>query len=159
MTSDKRKEESDPRTEAELGAGHSKRKEKSKKSNYMDNKSPKIKDYRDLFVWQKACQLIKKGLKILRDAKKDFISWAIIKQLVASLLSIRANIVEGWCGHHGKSFASYLEIARGSTGETEDWFYALYDEKYITETMYNDVSKDCRELMAMLSGLINKIRK
>lgn len=125
----------------------------------MDKNNKKIEYYRDLLVWQKACQLIKKGLKVLRDTKKDFISWAIIKQLVPSLLSIRANIVEGWCSHQGKSFVSYLEISRGSTGETEDWFYALYDEKYITEDMYKDISKDCRELIAMLTGLINKIRK
>lgn len=118
-----------------------------------------VKDYRDLLIWQKSCQLIKKALKILRDVNKDFISWAIIKQLIKSLLSIRANIVEGWCSHQGKSFASYLEIARGSTGETEDWFYALYDEKYISEKDYQDIYQDCRELMAMLTGLINKIRR
>lgn len=119
----------------------------------------KVQDYRDLLIWQKACRLIKKSLKVLRDTEKDFISWAIIKQLTPSLLSIRANIVEGWCSHFGKSFASYLEIARGSTGETEDWFYALYDEKYIKEDVYKDISKDCRELMAMLTSFINKIRK
>lgn len=118
-----------------------------------------IKDYRDLLVWQKSCRLIKKGLRALREVKKDFISWAIIKQLVNSLLSIRANIVEGWCSHYGKSFASYLEISRGSAGETEDWFFALYDEKYISKEIYDDISKDCRELMAMLTGFINKIRR
>ncbi len=126
----------------------------------MDSKdNKKVRDYRDLLVWQKACQLIKNGLRILKGVKKDFISWAIIKQLVSSLLSIRANIVEGWCSHRGKSFASYLEIARGSTGETEDWFYALYDEKYISEKDYQDIHRDCRELMAMLTSFINKIRK
>lgn len=123
----------------------------------MDN-NKKIQDYRNLLIWQKACLLIKKGLRILKSVKKDFISWAIIKQVVNSLLSIRANIVEGWCGHYGKSFASFLEIARGSAGETEDWFYALFDEKYITEEIYQDFSKDCREIMAMLTSLINKIR-
>jgi four helix bundle protein len=125
----------------------------------MNKNNRKIQNYRDLLVWQKSCQLIKKALKILRKVKKDFISWAIIKQLINSLFSIRANIVEGWCSHQGKSLASYLEISRGSTGETEDWFYALYDEGYITEDDYQDISKDCRELMAMLTSFINKIRK
>ena len=118
----------------------------------------KIKSHRDLLVWQKSCLLIKKSLKVLRDVKKDFISWAIMKQLVNSLFSIRANIVEGWYSHHGKSFASYLEISRGSAGETEDWFYALCDEKYIDRNVYEDIAKDCQELIAMLTGFINKIR-
>jgi four helix bundle protein len=121
--------------------------------------SKSIKTHRDLLVWQKACGLIKKGLRILRDVKKDFISWAIIKQLVRSLLSIRSNIVEGWCSHQGKSFASFLEISRGSTGETEDWYYALYEEGYISKAVYDDVEKDCEELIAMLTGLIGAIRR
>ncbi|MBI4159589.1 four helix bundle protein [Candidatus Wolfebacteria bacterium] len=122
----------------------------------MEDES-QVKDYKNLLVWQKACALIKKGLRIIREAKKDFVSWAIIRQLVRSLFSIRSNIVEGWCGHRGKSFVSYLEISRGSTGESEDWFYALYDEGYITKETYDDFSKDCRELMAMLTGLIKSI--
>ncbi|MBI5220826.1 MAG: four helix bundle protein [Candidatus Liptonbacteria bacterium] len=121
-------------------------------------KTGKIKDYRDLLVWQKSCQLISKGLKILRAVRKDFVSEAIVRQLVRSLLSIRANIVEGWCGHRGKSFISFLEISRGSAGETEDWFFALCSEGYISEDTYIDISKNCRELMAMLTGLIRALR-
>lgn len=124
----------------------------------MEN-NKEIKNYRDLLVWQKSCQLIKNGLPILRNVKKDFISLAILNQGVRSLLSTRSNIVEGWCSHQGKSFASYLEISRGSAGETEDWFYALYGENYISKSDYESISNNCRELMAMLTGLISKIRK
>ena len=122
----------------------------------MEKKTPY--SYKDLLVWQKACQLIKKGLRILRTVKKDFISWAIVSQLVRSIFSVRSNIVEGWCGHQGKGFASYLEISRGSAGESEDWFFALYDEKYITRKDYEDISDNCQELIAMLTNLIKKVR-
>jgi four helix bundle protein len=119
----------------------------------------KVQTHRDLLVWQKACELIKQGLKILRGTRKDFVSWVIIQQAVRSLLSARANIVEGWCSHQGKSFASYLEVARGSAGETEDWFYALWDEGYISEKDYQAVSRLCGELMAMLTSFIRNIRQ
>ena len=122
----------------------------------MDKK--KVYSYRDLLVWQKARALTKKGLRILRTVKRDFVSQAIIAQLVRSLFSVRSNIVEGWCSHQGKSFASYLEISRGSTGETEDWFSALYEEGYISRQDFEDISRDCQELLAMLTGLVRKVR-
>ncbi len=102
--------------------------------------------------------MIKKGLTILRDVKRDFVSWAIIKQLVSSPLSIRANIVEGWYSHKGKSLASYLEISRGSVGESEDWFYALCDEGYIDRKTYESISKDCNEIIAMLTSFVKTLR-
>ncbi len=118
-----------------------------------------VQGYRKLLVWQRACLLVKKGLKMIKEVKKDFISWVIVKQAVRSLLSVRANIVEGWCGHPGKGFVSYLEIARGSVGETEDWFFALAEENYITAEAFQDFSKDCEELIAMLTSLIKKIKQ
>ncbi len=117
-----------------------------------------IRGYRKLLVWQKSCLLISKGLKVLRAIRRDFVSEAILGQLVRSLFSIRANIVEGWCGHPGKGFAAFLEISRGSTGETEDWFYSLCEEGYITREVYEEISQDCRELAAMLTSLIKTIR-
>lgn len=122
------------------------------------DKSYQIKSYKDLFVWQKAHQLIRKTFLIIRRIKKDVISWEIIKQLVKSATSISANIVEGYYSHKGKNFVSHLEIAKGSSGETDNWFFELYSNGYILKEEYEDVSKDCFEIIRMLSGLINKIR-
>ena len=122
-------------------------------------KSKTVQGYRRLLVWQKSCLLVKKGLRILREVRKDFVSWVIVKQAVRSLLSARSNIVEGWCGHPGRGLVSYLEISRGSVGETEDWFYALYEEGYITEEACQDFSRDCEELIAMLTSFVSKIKQ
>lgn len=118
-----------------------------------------IKSPRDLLVWQKTSVLLKEAFVLLRAIKMDFVSSAIISQVTRSLFSIRSNIVEGWYSHRGKSFASYLEIARGSVGETDDWFYALLEEKYISKEQYESITVKCKELIAMLTGFINKIRK
>ena len=118
-----------------------------------------ISSYKDLLVWQKAHQLVKKVFKITKAVNKDFISWEIIKQLVKSVTSIPANIVEGYYSHQGKNFASHLEISRGSTGETDYWLFELHDNGYISQSQYEDASRDCNELIKMLSSFINKIRK
>jgi len=118
-----------------------------------------LNSYKDLLVWQKAHQLVKKVFKIIKTIKKDFISWELIKQIVRSATSIPANIVEGYYSHQGKNFASHLEISRGSTGETDYWLFELCDNGYLSKDQYDDVSKDCLELIKMLSSFINKIRK
>jgi four helix bundle protein len=118
-----------------------------------------INSYKDLLVWQKAHQLVKNTFAIIKPIKKDFISWELIKQLVRSVTSISANIVEGYYSHKGKNFASHLEISKGSTGETDYWLYELHDNGYLSGGTYNEVSNDCTELIKMLSSFINKIRK
>lgn len=118
-----------------------------------------INSYKDLLVWQKAHQLVKKAFKIIKTVKKDFISWEIIKQLVRSVTSISANIVEGYYSHKGKNFVSHLEISKGSTGETDYWLFELCDNGYISKDIYEDASRDCTELIKMLSSFVNKIRK
>lgn len=118
-----------------------------------------IESYKDLIVWQKAHALVKKIFQLIRELKKDYISWEIIKQLIRSVTSIPANIVEGYYSHQGKNFASHLEISRGSTGETDYWLFALYDSGYISKNKYEEFSRDCFELIRMLSSFANKIRK
>lgn len=102
---------------------------------------------------------MKKVFGIIKAIRKDYISWELIKQLVRSVTSISANIVEGYYSHHGKNFASHLEISRGSTGETDYWLLELCDNNYISKNEYNDISQDCLELIKMLSSFINKLRK
>ncbi|HCX27821.1 MAG TPA: four helix bundle protein [Candidatus Portnoybacteria bacterium] len=118
-----------------------------------------INSYKDLLVWQKAHQLVKKVFKIIKSVKKDFISWELIKQLVRSATSVPANIVEGYYSHHGKNFASHLEISRGSTGETDYWLFELYDNGYLSKNECEETSENCYELIKMLSSFISKLRK
>ncbi len=118
----------------------------------------KIDSYKDLLVWQKAHELVKRVFCILKTVEKDFISWEIVKQLIRSVTSIPANIVEGHYSHRGKNFASHLEISKGSTGETDYWLFELQDNGYVSKETYEEISQDCIELIKMLSGFINKLR-
>ncbi len=48
-------------------------------------------------------------------------------------------------------------VARGSTTEIDYWLYLLRDIGYIDESIYNDLSQECCEQIAMLSSMIEKI--
>jgi four helix bundle protein len=118
-----------------------------------------IRSYKDLIVWQKAHLLVQQVFKTIKPLKKNYISYEIIKQLVRSVTSIPANIVEGYYSHKGKTFASHLEISKGSTGETDYWSFELQSNDYITQKQYDEISINCVELIKILSGLIKKIRE
>jgi four helix bundle protein len=101
---------------------------------------------------------VKKIFRLCRKLPKNRETDIISRQLIEAGTSIPANVAEGYGGHLGKGFAKYLEIARGSTTETDYWTYMLYDEKYISKDEYEDATKDCRELILMTNSMVNRIR-
>lgn len=97
-----------------------------------------FKNYRDLLVWQNAYSLIKKGLRILREVKKDFV-WvghcqSVSKSTLLLPVKYRGAVAQSHCG---RNFAPYLEFGgcRGQQERRKDWsyashtFYALHDER------------------------------
>lgn len=95
----------------------------------ISDNSAKIKSYQDLFVWQRSHKLAIRLYELSKKKKKSLGDWEIWKQGLKSAFSVPANITEGFYSHRGKNFASHLEIARGSLGETDYWTYVLWDVK------------------------------
>ncbi len=122
------------------------------------NTPQKITSYQDLIVWQKANSVALEIYKLSKAGKKGFSDWEIWKQALAAGFSVPANIAEGFHSHRGKSYASHLEIARGSAGETDYWTYILVETNQIKEEAGSRIRGDLQEIIAMLTGLIAKLR-
>ena len=120
--------------------------------------SGKITSYQDLIVWQKANFVALEIYKLSKLGKKSFSDWEIWKQALAAGFSVPANIVEGFHSHRGKSYASHLEIARGSAGETDYWLYVLVATKQIDEKIGGQLRAELQQIIAMLTALIAKLR-
>lgn len=117
-----------------------------------------IKSYKDLLVWQNSHQLAIKLYDASRRGKKGFADWEIWKQALRAVFSVPANIVEGYYSHKGKSFASHLEISRGSAGESQYWIIVLVETGQIDVKVGKALIRELDEIIAMLTGLIRKIR-
>ncbi len=118
----------------------------------------KIKSYQDLQVWQRSHKLALELYGLSKLKRKDFTDWEIWRQAISSGFSGPANIVEGFHSHRGKSFASHLEISRGSIGETDYWILVLSEISQIPKEKADLLKKECQEIIAMLTSLISKIR-
>ena len=74
-----------------------------------------------------------KSLKFISTISEDKVSKNIINQLIRSLTSIGANIVEAKASNSKKDFARYFDIALKSANETKYWLYLLRDTNNLVD--------------------------
>jgi four helix bundle protein len=84
----------------------------------MDEKPKKIRDYRDLIVWQEAMDIAADVYLLTRAFPREEM-FGMTSQMRRSAASIPANIAEGFGRAQRRTFVQYLRIAQGSLKELE----------------------------------------
>lgn len=118
-----------------------------------------IRHYKDLIVWARSHQLFLDVVKDIDFFPKNAVSRVIIGQIVRSVGSISSNIAEGFNSMTTKQYLSFIDIARRSSAESENWLYKLKDIGYLGQDTADKRINECTELNKMLYGLMNSIRK
>ena len=117
-----------------------------------------MQNFKDLLIWQEAHQLTLKIYESSKAFPKEE-TFGITSQLRRAAVSIPCNIAEG-CGRYTqKDFANFLQIALGSTNETDYLTLLAKDLKYLSEDQYLDVQERLNKVRAMNINLIDKVRK
>jgi four helix bundle protein len=94
--------------------------------------------------------------KHLSDNKKEYI---ISKQIMRSGTSIGANINEAICSISKKEFLAKMYIAYKEAAESQYWIELLKDTNYINHKEFNSLSKDCNELIKILSSITKSTKE
>jgi len=117
----------------------------------------KIKTYEDLLVWKKADALALIIFSLVKKFPREEL-FGLISQLKRSVLSIPANIAEGFARGTQKDFIRFLYIAWGSLVETE--YYIKFSRKlaYIDDKQLKNCLSLTEEIGRMLNGLIKSIK-
>jgi four helix bundle protein len=116
-----------------------------------------MQNYKDLKVWEKAHSFTLQVYEITSLFPKEE-TYGLTNQLRRSASSIPANIAEG-CGKNSKQdFANFLNIALGSSNESEYFLILSKDLKYLIEETFTRLSNLINEIKGMLINLINKVR-
>ncbi|MFA6468827.1 MAG: four helix bundle protein [Bacteroidota bacterium] len=117
-----------------------------------------MQDYRKLIVWEKAHKATLEIYFLTKSFPKDEL-YGIVSQLRRSVSSIPANIVEG-CGRKTKAdFARFLNIAIGSSNETEYFLLLAKDLGYISQSDHEHVCASIIDIRKMLVSLSSKVQK
>lgn len=116
------------------------------------------KGFRKLLVWQKAHQLVLQVYKLTENFPKHEM-FGLTSQLRRAIVSVPANIAEGYAAGGKGQFGRYLDIAQGSLAEVEYYLILAHDLTYITPAEHEKSESLRAETGFLLHRLIESLHR
>jgi|SRR5437773_5268498 len=119
--------------------------------------STKIRTFEDLIVWQKAVEFVKEVYLVTSEGelKRDF---GLRDQIRRAAVSIPTNIAEGFERTSRKEYLFFLNIAKGSAGETRSLFRVALEVGYFSTKTHDRLRQSILTLSRYLFNQMNAIR-
>ena len=114
------------------------------------------KGFRKLIVWQKVHQLVLQVYKFTEKFPKHEM-FGLTSQMRRAMVSVPANIAEGYAAGGKGQFGRYLDIAQGSLAEVEYYLILAQDLTYITQLQYDQAESLRAESGFLLHRLIESL--
>ncbi len=114
------------------------------------------KGFRKLIVWQRAHKLVLQVYKFTEKFPKHEI-FGLTSQLRRAVVSVSANVAEGYAAGGKGQFKRYLDIAQGSLAEVEYYLILAQDLTYITPSQYERSESLRTETGFLLHRLIESL--
>lgn len=109
--------------------------------------------FEELEVWKRACRL---AVDVSRSPV-ECRQFALRDQMQRAAISIPSNIAEGHERDSRPDFIRFLRIAKGSAAELRTQCYIAQRLEIIAKTETDEFAKECKEISAMLQGLIRSL--
>lgn len=116
----------------------------------------KIKNYRDLVVWQKAMDLTTMLYQIVRKLPKEE-TYALSDQMRRAAISIPSNIAEGFGRNSTKEYTHFLYITKGSVCELETQLMLCVRIEYLTEIEIQPIMILLEEIGKMITTITKNL--
>ena len=114
-----------------------------------------MKTYKDLLVWQMACNFTTRIYKITSKFTQNEI-YGLTSQLRRASVSVASNLAEG-SKRGRKEFCQFIKIAQGSGAEIETQLIVANNIGYMKEKEFTELVNELESIMKMMIGLLNKI--
>ena len=116
-----------------------------------------IRTFEDLRVWQKAIEFVKHVYLVTNqgELKRDF---GLRDQIRRAAVSVPTNIAEGFERATRKEYLQFLNIAKGSAGETRSLFRVAWEVGYFDSETHEELRNAAITLSKFLFNQINSIR-
>jgi len=129
-----------------------------KGAKLMNYTKDNIGDFRSLIVYQKSAIYVKKIYEIVNNLPA-IEKYNIADQMRRAVSSVTANIAEGYARISYKEEYSFLNISVGSISEVRSFLDLCLMMGYISEEDYKLLDKDAEEILKMLIGKMQSIRR
>ena len=115
-----------------------------------------IKDFKDLFLWQRAMDLVVEVYDLVKNLPKEEL-FALSDQIRRAVISIPSNIAEGQGRNSSKEFIHFLSIAKGSKAELETQLLLCVRINYLKELEIEKAMSLVEEVGKMLHSLQKRL--
>lgn len=113
----------------------------------------KIKNFRDLNIWQKAMEIVEDIYIITKSFPKDEI-YGLTSQMRRCAISIPSNTAEGFTRRHNKEYRQFLYISLGSCAELETQIEISFRLKYISQSTEQELLEKTNYIIRMIMNLL-----
>ena len=115
----------------------------------------KIAKFSDLNVWQEAHILVDIVYKLTNEFPKSEV-YGLTSQLRRAVVSVTANIAEGFSRYHYKDRLRFYYDARGSLSEVQSELLDSEKVGLITKALLDKIWPQTERVHLLLGGLIRK---
>jgi four helix bundle protein len=115
-----------------------------------------VKSFHDLFVWQKAMDMVVSLYQSTRSFPADE-RFGLTSQLRRAAVSVPSNIAEGHCRNSTQQFLNSISIAQGSLGELETQIILSFRLNYLNADQQTSLLGPTHEIGRLLHGLSNSL--
>lgn len=116
------------------------------------------KPHKNLDVWKKSIELVKKIYELTKSfPKSEF--YGLTNQMRRAAISIPANISEGAARQTKKEFIQFLHVSQGSLSELDTHLEISKDLAYLREADLQVLPQLMNDIDKMLTGLIKSLKK
>jgi four helix bundle protein len=120
--------------------------------------STKIKNFRDLKIWQRGVQLVEDIYQTTKSFPKEEV-YGLTGQLRRAAVSIPSNIAEGFGRFHNKEYAQFLFTALGSCSEVITQLTIAQRLGFIKNNNFENLIGEAEQISKMIMGLVKKLRE
>ena len=114
---------------------------------------PRIRDFTDLDVWQLARSFKNDVYRLIQGFPREE-RYALGPQLRRAVISITANIAEGFGRYSFQENIQFCRLARGSAYEARDHLITARDQAFITKEDYEGIDALAQRVIQTLNGYI-----
>ena len=114
--------------------------------------------YQNLEGWKKAMQIVKEVYVLCKAYPKEE-NYALTSQTKRAVVSIAANIAEGFGRNYKKETIHFLHISRGSIYEVETLLKVAVMVEYVNDGALTSLKMLIDEEKKILNGLIRSLEE
>jgi four helix bundle protein len=118
----------------------------------------KIERFEDIEAWRAARALASDVYELARttELKRDF---GLRDQMQRTVVSIMANIAEGFDSRSNQEFLRFLGYAYRSATELQSHLYVAMDQAYLDEEGFDKLCQQATKVHRLLNGFIRYLKE